>query len=104
MLHHGTYRPSGRGETASEYLLATAQAGEFPLVNAPVDVNNAVSLLWGYPASIFDAANSGWELLLRRGMPARATCSTLQAKQSTLRIFYACARGWAAHGYRAAIR
>ena len=38
-------------------------------MNGPVDVNNAVSLQWGYPASIFDAALSGWDLLLRRGMP-----------------------------------
>jgi DNA/RNA-binding domain of Phe-tRNA-synthetase-like protein len=32
-----------------------------------VDVNNAVSLEWGYPASIFDIELCGLELLLRRG-------------------------------------
>jgi DNA/RNA-binding domain of Phe-tRNA-synthetase-like protein len=42
-------------------------AGEFPTVNGPVDVNNGISLECGYPASIFDAALSGLELLLRRG-------------------------------------
>ena len=68
MLRHGSFNPAGRSTPASEYLLAAVADG-FPLVNGPVDVNNAVSLQWGYPASIFDAALSGWDLLLRRGMP-----------------------------------
>ena len=68
MLRHGSYKPAGRSKPASEYLLAAA-ADRFPLVNGPVDVNNAVSLQWGYPASVFDAARSGWDLLLRRGRP-----------------------------------
>lgn len=72
MLRHGKYKPSGRSKPSNEYLLAAALAGEgelgeFPLVNGPVDANNAASLEWGYPASIFDAAKSGAELLLRRG-------------------------------------
>jgi DNA/RNA-binding domain of Phe-tRNA-synthetase-like protein len=67
MLRHGSFKPAGRSKPASEYLLAAA-ALEFPLVNGPVDVNNAVSLQWGYPASVFDATRSGWDLLLRRGM------------------------------------
>ncbi|MGA2640223.1 MAG: phenylalanine--tRNA ligase beta subunit-related protein [Spirochaetia bacterium] len=68
MLRYRSYKPAGRSKPASEYLLAAAADG-FPLVNGPVDVNNAVSLRWGYPASIFDATLSGWDLLLRRGMP-----------------------------------
>jgi len=68
MLRFGTYKPSGRSKPSSEYLLATALQGDFPLVNGPVDVNNAVSLEWGYPASIFDLELCGEELLLRRGM------------------------------------
>jgi len=67
MLRHGSFKPAGRSKPASEYLLAAA-ADWFPLVNGPVDVNNSVSLQWGYPASIFDATLSGWDLLLRRGM------------------------------------
>ena len=67
MLRHGSFKPAGRSKPASEYLLVAAVDG-FPLVNGPVDVNNAVSLQWGYPASIFDATLSGWDLLLRRGM------------------------------------
>ncbi|MGO8693626.1 MAG: phenylalanine--tRNA ligase beta subunit-related protein [Rectinemataceae bacterium] len=67
MLRHGKYKPAGRSKPSSEYLLAAALAGEFPLVNGPVDANNAVSLEWGYPASIFDLAKTGERLLLRRG-------------------------------------
>lgn len=67
MLRHGNYRPSGRGKPASEFLLRAATGGEFPWVNAPVDVNNAISLESGLPGSIFDAARSGPRLLLRRG-------------------------------------
>src|SRR5271157_1352987 len=69
MLRHGACKPAGRSKPASEYLLGAALASQFPLVNGPVDVNNSVSLQWGYPASIFDASTSGWELLLRRGRP-----------------------------------
>ncbi len=68
MLRHGKYRPSGRGKPSSEYLLRAALAGSFPAVNAPVDVNNAISLESGFPASIFDVALSGTQLLLRHGV------------------------------------
>ena len=67
MLRHGAYKPAGRSKPSSEYLLAAALEGDFPLVNGPVDANNAASLAYGYPASIFDFAKSGPELLLRRG-------------------------------------
>jgi DNA/RNA-binding domain of Phe-tRNA-synthetase-like protein len=72
MLRHGKYKPAGRAKPSSEYLLAAALEGEgplggFPLVNGPVDANNAVSLAWGYPASIFDTMKSGRALLLGRG-------------------------------------
>jgi len=68
MLRYGTYKPSGRSKPSSEYLLAAALRGNFPLVNGPVEVNNAISLEWGYPASIFDLELSGGELRLRRGI------------------------------------
>jgi DNA/RNA-binding domain of Phe-tRNA-synthetase-like protein len=68
MLRFGAYKPAGRSKPSSEYLLGSALEGDFPLVNGPVDVNNAVSLEWGYPASIFDMELSGAELLLRRGL------------------------------------
>jgi len=69
MLRHGAYKPSGRAKPSSEYLLAAALARDFPAVNAPVDANNATSLEYGYPASVFDLALTGPELLLRRGAP-----------------------------------
>jgi hypothetical protein len=68
MLRFGHYKPSGRSKPSSEYLLAAALQGEFPLVNGPVDVNNAISLESGYPASIFDLDRCGSSLLLRRGV------------------------------------
>ena len=68
MLRHGKYRPSGRGKPSSEYLLRAALAGSFPAVNGPVDVNNTISLESGFPASIFDVALCGRELLLRHGL------------------------------------
>jgi DNA/RNA-binding domain of Phe-tRNA-synthetase-like protein len=68
MLRFRNYKPTGRGKPSSEYLLAAALQDNFPLVNGPVDVNNAVSLKWGYPASIFDLELCGTDLLLRRGL------------------------------------
>ncbi|NLV29761.1 MAG: hypothetical protein GXY47_01290 [Acidobacteria bacterium] len=67
MLRHGRFKPSGRSKPASEYLLAAALGGDFPLVNPPVDANNAVSLQSGYPASVFDLDLTGHSLRLRRG-------------------------------------
>ena len=72
MLRYGKYKPAGRSKPSSEYLLAAALEGDFPLVNGPVDANNAASLGWGYPASIFDLAKTGRELLLRRGLAGEA--------------------------------
>jgi len=72
MLKHGKYRASGRGKPASEFLLRAALTGEFPLINGPVDVNNAVSLMSGLPGSIFDADISGRKLLLRWGLPGES--------------------------------
>ena len=72
ILRHGKYKPSGRGKPASEFLLRAALAGTFPVVNGPVDANNAVSLESGLPGSIFDADLSGTHLLLRRGLPGES--------------------------------
>jgi hypothetical protein len=67
MLRYGRYHASGRGKPASEFLLRAALNGSFPLVDGPVDVNNALSLASGFPGSIFDADLAGTQLLLRRG-------------------------------------
>jgi DNA/RNA-binding domain of Phe-tRNA-synthetase-like protein len=68
MLRFGVYKPCGRAKPSSEFLLNAAVQDAFPFLHAPVDVNNAVSLESGYPATIFDADLSGTELLLRRGL------------------------------------
>lgn len=68
MLRYGKFRPTGRAKPASEFLLGTAQGDNpFPSINGPADINNAVSLLSGFPASVFDAAITGTDLLIRRG-------------------------------------
>ncbi len=72
MLRHGRYKPAGRGKPASEFLLRAALSESFPLVNGPVDINNAISLASGLPGSIFDADLSGTHLLLRRGRPGES--------------------------------
>jgi len=69
MLRFGKYHASGRGKPASEFLLRAALNDHFPLVNGPVDVNNAISLASGLPGSIFDADIAGMHLLIRRGVP-----------------------------------
>ena len=69
ILRHGKYKPSGRGKPASEFLFRAALGETFPLVNGPVDVNNAISLASGFPGSIFDSDLSGRHLLMRRGSP-----------------------------------
>jgi DNA/RNA-binding domain of Phe-tRNA-synthetase-like protein len=72
MLRFRKYKPAGRSKPSCEYLLAAALKGDFPLVNKSVDANNAVSLQWGYPASIFDIKLCGTDLLLRRGLPGES--------------------------------
>jgi len=69
ILRYGKYKPSGRSKPASEFLLRAALSESFPLVNGPVDVNNAISLESGFPGSIFDTELSGKQLLIRRGLP-----------------------------------
>ncbi len=85
MLRFGKCKPSGRSKPSSEYLLAAALQNDFPLVNGPVDVNNAVSLEWGYPASIFDLELCGTELLLRRGLAGESYIFNLSGQIIDLR-------------------
>lgn len=99
MLRHGKYKPAGRAKPSSEYLLAAALEGEapmggFPLVNGPVDANNAASLAWGYPASIFDTAKCGRDLLLRWGQPGESYVFNLSGQVIDLEdLIVACRRG-----------
>lgn len=50
LLRHGGFKPSGRNKPASEYLAR----GTLPVINAAVDVGNAVSLASGLPVSVVD--------------------------------------------------
>ncbi len=54
MLRNGSYKPTGRGKPASEYLLRAAASGEFPRINWPVDVCNYISLRYLLPISLWD--------------------------------------------------
>jgi DNA/RNA-binding domain of Phe-tRNA-synthetase-like protein len=94
MLRFGKYKPAGRAKPSSEYLLAAAVEGDFPLVNGPVDANNAVSLEWGYPASVFDAAKAGRDLLLRRGAAGESYVFNPSGQAIELEdLLVACRRG-----------
>ncbi len=61
ILRNGTYKPTGRGKPASEYLIRASTEDNFPRINAPVDVCNYISLFSLLPVSIWDldAAGSG---------------------------------------------
>lgn len=55
VLRNGSYRPTGRGKPASEYLLRAAnEEHTFPRINGPVDVCNFVSLKHVLPVSLWD--------------------------------------------------
>lgn len=55
MLRNGAYKPTGRGKPASEYLMRAAEdESAFPRINAPVDVNNFISLKYLLPISLWD--------------------------------------------------
>lgn len=71
LLRNGRYRPTGRGKPASEYLVRAAQQEEaFPRINAPVDVNNYVSLKYLLPASLWDLDLAGTDtFVFRLGRP-----------------------------------
>ncbi len=59
VLRFCTYKPTGRGKPASEYLLNTAAEGTFPVVNALVDINNLVSVESLLPISLADLDRAG---------------------------------------------
>ncbi len=75
MLRRGGFKPSGRSKPASEYLARTVERGELPFINNLVDVNNHVSLVTGWPASILDldrALGGAPALELRLGRPGES--------------------------------
>lgn len=68
MLRHGSYKPTGRGKPASEYLLNAAAEGTFPIINNVVDINNLVSVGSLLPISLVDLDLAGTRSFrVRRG-------------------------------------
>jgi DNA/RNA-binding domain of Phe-tRNA-synthetase-like protein len=68
ILRNGSYKPTGRGKPASEYLLRAVKEGSFPRVSGPVDANNLVSLAHLVPISVWDVELAGTrELEVRLG-------------------------------------
>ncbi len=61
MLRHGSYKPTGRGKPASEYLLHAALEGRFPRVSNVVDAANLASLESLLPISLLDVDRAGSE-------------------------------------------
>ena len=56
MMRNDSYKPTGRGKPASEYLLRTAHEGAFPRINSLVDINNYISLKYLVPISLWDTS------------------------------------------------
>jgi hypothetical protein len=54
MMRIGSYKPTGRGKPASEYLLRSATEDSFPRINTAADINNYISLAWLVPISLWD--------------------------------------------------
>ena len=62
VFRNGSYKPTGRGKPASEYLLRAALEGRFPRINAAVDICNYLSLKTLCPISIWDADRAGADI------------------------------------------
>lgn len=72
MLRNGSYKPTGRGKPASEYLLRAATVSEytFPRINGPVDICNYLSLKHVVPISLWDLDRaSARQFVFRLGRP-----------------------------------
>lgn len=70
ILRNGTYKPTGRGKPATEYLFRAAKEGGFPRINGPVDANNLVSLEAVVAISVWDLDRAGTrDFEFRLGQP-----------------------------------
>lgn len=54
LLRAGGFSPSGRNKPCSEYIRAAADKGEFPVINAAVDIANLAGLHGGLPTGVLD--------------------------------------------------
>lgn len=73
ILRNGSYKPTGRGKPASEYLIRAATEHSFPRINSFVDICNYISLWSLLPISIWDLDRAGSaEYEIRLGTPDEA--------------------------------
>jgi DNA/RNA-binding domain of Phe-tRNA-synthetase-like protein len=82
MLRHGGFRPAGRSKPASEYLLKATADGQLQLINAAVDICNAVSLHSGLPISVVDLDRT--KPPLRVGIAAAGSSYVFNAAGQTI--------------------
>ena len=54
LLRNGSYKPTGRGKPAAEYLLREGMENQFPRVNTAVDIINYISLKYLVSISVWD--------------------------------------------------
>ncbi|HRR09041.1 MAG TPA: phenylalanine--tRNA ligase beta subunit-related protein [Rhodothermales bacterium] len=70
VLRNGNYKPTGRGKPANEYLIRAVHEENFPKINAPVDINNLISIKYLLPISLWDLELAGADdFLFRLGQP-----------------------------------
>jgi DNA/RNA-binding domain of Phe-tRNA-synthetase-like protein len=72
MLRAGSYKPTGRGKPASEYLVRAAAAGALGSINPAVDACNAVSLHSGFPISLIDLDRARPPFTIRTAAPGES--------------------------------
>ena len=93
LLRYGTYKPTGRGKPASEYLTKAAVEGRFPSINNLVDINNLVSLESLLPISLLDVERAAVdEFVLRRGHPDESYVFNAGGQEIALRDLLLVAR------------
>jgi DNA/RNA-binding domain of Phe-tRNA-synthetase-like protein len=54
LLRHGGFKPAGRNKPCNEYIRKAAAEGNFPRINAVVDLTNVAVLRHGLPISTVD--------------------------------------------------
>jgi DNA/RNA-binding domain of Phe-tRNA-synthetase-like protein len=54
LLRHGGFKPAGRNKPCNEYIRKAAAEGNFPRINAVVDLTNVAVLRGGLPISTVD--------------------------------------------------
>jgi DNA/RNA-binding domain of Phe-tRNA-synthetase-like protein len=54
LLRFGGFKPAGRSKPCSEYIVGVHARGDFPRINAAVDLTNALVLRGGLPISTVD--------------------------------------------------